>query len=360
MKVLHIFNELRPSGAETMWVAASSVVCREGVKFHVLETSQAVGPYSGQMLEAGYSVLRIPHASRRLMDPFYCWRLLKLIRKERYDAVQIHPEAWRLTNCLLARIGGAKRITTTIHSIFDVRGWRAAKRRFSWKFLRRLGVIPVAISEAVRKNEARYCCNSTLIWNWIDEKRLKREHAFRRTDVGFGEDDVLLLILGNCSPVKNHLFLLDVLRSLPEKYKLLHVGEEDTGRTEKNYAVKAGIQDRVRFLGARTDVGAILRGVDLFVMSSTHEGLGLSCIEALYEGVPSVVANKGGLLDLARLIPGCFAVELDIGSFSAKIRTVSEMSCSERIGLMNLAKREVVRRFDLERNVMQYVNLWSR
>jgi glycosyltransferase involved in cell wall biosynthesis len=54
-----------------------------------------------------------------------------------------------------------------------------------------------------------------------------------------------------------------------------------------------GLGDRMIFVGARRDVGEIMRALDLFVLTSRHEGFGRVVAEAMTAARPSVVTDEG-------------------------------------------------------------------
>src|SRR5690606_28645530 len=56
----------------------------------------------------------------------------------------------------------------------------------------------------------------------------------------------------------------------------------------------SNVTDRVRFLGWRDDVPALLRAADVFVLPSLHEGLPLSVLEAARAGTPVIASRIGG------------------------------------------------------------------
>jgi glycosyltransferase involved in cell wall biosynthesis len=56
----------------------------------------------------------------------------------------------------------------------------------------------------------------------------------------------------------------------------------------------AGLGERLRLLGYRTDVAAILAAADIFVLPSHFEGLPMSVIEAMLTGLPVVATNIRG------------------------------------------------------------------
>ena len=64
-------------------------------------------------------------------------------------------------------------------------------------------------------------------------------------------------------------------------------------------ATQGGIADRVRFLGERNDVPALLAAADLFCQPNTApEPFGLSLVEALQAGLPVVTSGVGGACEI--------------------------------------------------------------
>jgi glycosyltransferase involved in cell wall biosynthesis len=60
-------------------------------------------------------------------------------------------------------------------------------------------------------------------------------------------------------------------------------------------ASEAGLSDRIRFAGFRTDVPQILAALDAFVHPARYEAYGLSVREALCRGVPAIVSASAGV-----------------------------------------------------------------
>lgn len=62
-------------------------------------------------------------------------------------------------------------------------------------------------------------------------------------------------------------------------------------------AADAGLGDRVRFLGHRTDIDALMRRASVLLAPRTDEALGLTVLEAMSEGLPVVAAGAAGHLE---------------------------------------------------------------
>jgi len=62
-------------------------------------------------------------------------------------------------------------------------------------------------------------------------------------------------------------------------------------------AREAGLADRIRFLGFRTDVPDVLAALDALVHPARYEAYGLSVHEALCRGVPALVSSSAGVAE---------------------------------------------------------------
>lgn len=98
---------------------------------------------------------------------------------------------------------------------------------------------------------------------------------------------------------KNHIFLIDIFKSIHDKdpnTALLLVGGgelDDALMNQMKQKVKdLEIDDCVQFLGVREDVADILQAFDLFLLPSLYEGLPVTMIEAQASGLPCVISDK--------------------------------------------------------------------
>lgn len=121
------------------------------------------------------------------------------------------------------------------------------------------------------------------------EKRLKERKEFC-TDT---DNDFVIGHVGGFGPVKNHKYIIDVfeqvLRECPES-RLVLIGGEGiaAGSTKAEIKKKVknlGIDNRVSFLGVRSDVAELLFSMDAFIFPSVFEGLPIALIEAQTSGL---------------------------------------------------------------------------
>jgi glycosyltransferase involved in cell wall biosynthesis len=71
-------------------------------------------------------------------------------------------------------------------------------------------------------------------------------------------------------------------------------------RTVRAVAGELDIAERVRFTGARVDVPRVLKALDVFVLTSRHEGFGRVVAEAMAAGTPVIVTNEGAPRELVQ------------------------------------------------------------
>jgi glycosyltransferase involved in cell wall biosynthesis len=88
------------------------------------------------------------------------------------------------------------------------------------------------------------------------------------------------------------------------KSVLVLVGKGDESGEEeiklKEQVERAGLEDKVRFLGWRPDVDEIMGCFDIFVLPSLNEGMGRVLVEAMAAGLPIVASRVGGISDLVK------------------------------------------------------------
>lgn len=109
----------------------------------------------------------------------------------------------------------------------------------------------------------------------------------------------LIVALGRLHRNKAFDVLVAAMKQVPDAYLWIAGDGPLLGDLERQ-AGRDGVISRVRFLGWRQDVAALLAAADLFVCPSRHEPLGNVVIEAWAQGKPVVAAAAQGPLELIR------------------------------------------------------------
>ena len=109
----------------------------------------------------------------------------------------------------------------------------------------------------------------------------------------------MVMALGRLHKNKAFDTLIQALSFLPNVY-LCIAGEGPEHEALEAIALKEGVRPRIRFLGWREDVGALLAASDVFVCPSRHEPLGNVVIEAWAQSCPVVAASSQGPVQLIK------------------------------------------------------------
>ncbi len=112
-------------------------------------------------------------------------------------------------------------------------------------------------------------------------------------------DKPLILWLGRMEHEKGPDIVIEALRRVPQAY-LWMAGAGSFEAQVKQRARDLGVADRVRFLGWRDDIHALLAAADLYVCASRFEAHGNIILEAWAHGLPIVSARSPGPEHLIR------------------------------------------------------------
>jgi glycosyltransferase involved in cell wall biosynthesis len=189
------------------------------------------------------------------------------------------------------------------------RGFRMVKAVDGWT-ARYLTTHFHAISHAVRDAYVASlgiaAARVTVIERGRDTVRLGTPGAERkrrvRAALGLSAEHEVLINVGRHEYQKGQYCLLEAVARLTEqrpRLLLLIAGREGNRSPElRRLHRDLGLEDRVRFLGHRSDVPDLLAASDLFVFPSLLEGLGGAVIEAMALGLPVVASDIPALREV--------------------------------------------------------------
>lgn len=247
-------------------------------------------------------------------DPTVALRVAALARRNGVRLLHATGIKGTLVARIAARLVGARTLLH-VHDLNDP----GAVSVLQWLFARPADAA-VCVSEAVRELAvSRYHVRPARVRvarNGVPLEALRSAGAGARSrvraELGIEPGRPVLAIVGRMHPVKGHRALLGMLpaivRSCPRAL-LLVVGDGPERAPCEELARGLGMSQHVRFLGRRGDVPRLLAAVDLLLMPSQSEGLGLAAIEALAAARPVIAFAVGGLPEVVvdglngRLVP---------------------------------------------------------
>ncbi|MCC3375550.1 glycosyltransferase family 1 protein [Cohnella sp. REN36] len=304
IKVLHIVGKMHPGGIETLLMNIYRHIDRSKYEFHFGVQTEEKAFYDDEIAELGGKIVRQPHPKEGLWA--YRRALVANIREHGpYDAIHSHIFGFSGYVLKVAKELGVPVRISHSHNTQD-------SRRTNWlRSLYRAHMRRLIRSHATGmlgcSNEA---CESLFGGDcWRDERvkvfpnaidpapyaALQTKRSALKSRLDLPDDAVAIGHIGRFSPQKNHAFLLerfaDFRRVRPEAYLIL-IGDGPLRAQIEAQAAALGLGDSVRFLGVRKDVPQLLGALDLFVLPSLYEGLGIVLIEAQAAGVPCLVSDR--------------------------------------------------------------------
>jgi sugar transferase (PEP-CTERM/EpsH1 system associated) len=208
---------------------------------------------------------------------------------------------------------------------------------------------------------------SRMLANGIDAERFHPRTAAEPVQPEgwpFGANDLVIGTVGRVQAVKDHASLLDAFALLrgqqPElPLRLAIVGDGPLLESMRAKAAALGLQDAVWLPGARTDVGQILRSLDIFVMSSIAEGTPGSALEAMASALPVVGTQVGGIPEVVDDgVTGMLVPPSDPGAMAAALGRYA--ASPELAALHGAAGRErVLRKYSMTAMVAAYQGMYD-
>jgi len=370
MKVLHVFNEIKYSGAEIMYADAAPLFQENGVEMIALSTGQRIGEFLDQFESANIKVYHRPliNGLRNPIKLFIYFKgIFDFVKIEEMDVIHIHRDSYYWFFSLVGFLNGIRTIRT-VHNVFKNRKitWvKAVLERFIARKI--FGLIFQTIGDSVYLNERNYYKNPSIkINNWYNTDKFfpattEREKNQLRAKLNISTDALVVISTGGCSHVKNHH---DIIKAVQEVNKItncifLHLGTGVTENEEVSLTEELGISNKIRFLGNQTNVREYLIAADIYIMSSRFEGLSIASIEAMACGLPSVLYNVPGLRDLITDDDNGALIKPDYQVLSEKILFFYNSPYIRNQRGEN-ARKFVGENFNMNKSVKSIIDLYNR
>lgn len=183
--------------------------------------------------------------------------------------------------------------------------------------------------------------------------------ARKRAELQTPSDAVVLLIAARFEVWKGHAFLIEALGRLASnpRWRLWIAGGSQRGVDEariqeiKRAAKELGIDDRVQWLGSRSDVFDVMLAADIYCQPNlAGEPFGVVFVEAMHAGLPVITANIGGPTEFIDVSNGRLVAPNDVPALVAALsELIDQPDVRRRLG--EAGQRQAEARFGLEPNL---------
>jgi glycosyltransferase involved in cell wall biosynthesis len=368
LRILHVVGSLARGGVETWLMQVLRRMDRTRFSLDFLTLSAEPQAYDEEARALGSTIIACPG----YRQPAIYARNFRQIVEEHgpYDVLHCHFQEYSGVVLWLAQQAGIPVRIAHSHSDIAPR-WVQARlvRRLYICLMQRLIARCSTVRLAVSQQAAAVLFGmSGSSWQWfpcgIDLAPFAAhvDPAAVRRGCGLAHDAFVVGHVGRFVAPKNHRLLIDMLAHLihtrPETVLLL-VGDGPLLPDVQQYVVNNGLQNHVIFAGSRPDVAHLMRGaMDVFVLPSLYEGLGLAGIEAQAAGVPCLFSNRVPAeadvvaplvrrMSLAQPPQAWAAAALDAGARRSVISRETVLAAVQQSG------------FDIQQSVQRLASLYS-
>ena len=363
VNILHIMTRLPVGGVENQLLTVLRQYDKK--KFAPLVCSLSDKGQIGREIEnEGIEVICI----NKLKHTFD-WKIIKdlyYIIKERHIQVvrthQYHANFYGRVAAIIARVPC---IIASVHNVYT-RDRKVHRRLFN-KMLGKYTDKVVAVSDAVKKDIVYFDGipeeKVKVIYNGIEKQLFvdkKRDEMRSALGIPFGS--TVVGTTGRIKEQKGQKYLIEAVSILSREYpsiRLLIIGDGPLMEEMKQYADLLNVNGNVIFLGTRRDVPDLLSAIDIFVLPSVWEGLGIALLEAMAAGKPVIASSIGPFReiidtkDVGLLVP--------IGDSRKLATSIEELlknyTVMEKMG--RAARERAISVFSIESTVSDYTHLYE-
>ena len=293
----------------------ADVLHAHGYEVHVAARDN-LGEKNGLSLDFADRVYNIPFArSPKSPDNLRAYReLKKILDREHFDVIHCNtPMGGIVTR--LAALKARKRGTKVFYTAHGFHFYKGAPKK-NWlvfypieKLFSRITDTLITIThEDYALASEKFCCRAVHMHGvGVDENRYhpasREERSALRAELGFTQDQKILLCIGELLPNKNQAMAIRVMDAICREYPdvlLLIAGNGPEKENLEQLIAQLNLEDNVRLLGYCTDLQTYQAVADVLVSCSRREGLPLNIVEAMLSGNPVVATQNRGHRELIR------------------------------------------------------------
>ncbi|MCM8784199.1 MAG: glycosyltransferase family 4 protein [Candidatus Omnitrophica bacterium] len=298
MKILLLTNHLNAGGITTYVLSLAKGLKEKG---HLVKVASRGGEKLDVLKSLGIEHIFLNIFTKSEISPKIFWakrNLCSILEKEGMDL--LHAQT-RLTRVISRYV--QKRLNlpfvSTAHGFY--------KKRISHKIFPHWGKGVIAISKAVEKHlKVKFGLEGIkikVIYNGVEMgsfKKSEKEINGLRNNFGLSRGPVIGII-SRLAEIKGHFYLIRAMKYVLEKIpsaQLLIVGEGKIRNLLLRLIKDLEMEKSVFLVSSISDKSLIFSLMDIFVLPSLEEGLGMVLLEAMAFGIPVVASNTGGISEI--------------------------------------------------------------
>jgi len=281
-RILHVINDLSTGGAELLLSNTIRLLPDfEHIVVYLFPGSDLIENFR----EQGVELISLGH--KGWSNIFASARKLRSIVRKKTPLL-VHSHLFQATICARLGVPASVPLVSTIHSLYskDLFGTSVKSLLVARLTLKKRHTL-IAVSDCVMKDYLGYVPfkgKRFILHNFLPPSVFQKRTDYTRGDV------IKLVAVGNLKDAKNYPYLLEIFKHLKDVNVSLDI--YGTGLLHEKleaYIQREGLN--VRLCGGINDASRILQQYDFFIQASSHEGFGLSVIEAMACSIPVILSD---------------------------------------------------------------------
>lgn len=300
IRILHMIGSFEVGGSQALVINLYKAIDRSKIQFDFIVDHPDRMELAPVVQELGARIFFMPtFVGGNILQVKKAWNTFFKEHPE-YKILHSHVRSYASIYLPIAKKYGLKTIIHS-HSTSNGRGITSVIKRIMQYPLRYQADFFMACSKEAGEwlFGKRVCqqANYSVINNAIDADKFvfsakERERTRKELNI---EDEFVVGFLARTTEAKNPLFILDVFEKVllhVPSAKLLFVGDGELLKEVQRKAALNQVSDSVIFTGARSDVNNMFFAMDVYLLPSKWEGLGISLVEAQATGLKCVCSEN--------------------------------------------------------------------
>ena len=235
-------------------------------------------------------------------------QLRRIIRQEKIEAIQCSTPIGGMLGRLAGKLEGVKKVIYAAHGFLFFKGAPLLNRtvyKLQERIMAHWTDVLITITDedyqASQSFRLRGPAKRYLVHGAGVEvgRQISVDKAEKCRELGLPENAFVIASAGFLNKNKNNRVVIEALAQVPaDDIYYLICGEGELREELETLASRLGLEDRVRFLGYRTDMGEIMACADVFAMPSFREGVPRALLEAMDLGIACIGSETRGIREL--------------------------------------------------------------
>ncbi|MDO6759067.1 glycosyltransferase family 4 protein [Tamlana sp. 2_MG-2023] len=273
-----------------------------------LEVTQYVfcvknGDFHKRLTKGNYNC--IPATLGLKIDPRFIFKLIRVCRSKKVDAIHIHDPTALTLSVIADRISGnLPPFIFSKKTSFEIKNRKSTRFKYNYKKIEKY----ICVSKAVADVTAKAIENTDkiiTIYNGIRFSNKTTHTDFKlREKFNIPANKIIVGNIGNHIRAKNLLTFLNVINDIVNVKKLDHFHFIQIGSFTKKTEVytdkvkELNLEDHITFTDFIDNASNYIPQFDIFMLTSQSEGLPQVINEAFYFKTPVISTNPGGIPEI--------------------------------------------------------------